>query len=284
MGRYGPRKHAHPRALVPGVEVDMITFQYDSHRTPTRSVVLSCARGMRTLTHVQVTLRREDTRILDANLPQSVFQPGISEVSGNFHCTGVMLDVDVGHDISVFPEEDSGIPPFALIGCQLGAWKGEDKWGREYYFAADKVLFQSGHEVPGPEKFMVMAGKSGVVGQITGFEPTDKVVEPVYELKSDGGRNIPRLDEARECAVAALATALDRVFRRGAEDGEAEDGDALWAVTRVDLSSVYGDTDLKISVHGPYDSEPRALRAAARLRGHTFVHGPVSVAGYRRRT
>jgi len=93
--------------------------------------------------------------------------------------------------------------------------------------------------------------------------------------------NCKALREATLCAAESIAVALDRKLRTMAEDGDYEDTDPMFVVTRVFLSSVYGSTDLKISVHGPYDTATKAERAAQRLEGRTFIHGPVPVCQYR---
>lgn len=84
--------------------------------------------------------------------------------------------------------------------------------------------------------------------------------------------NDPVMNEAMVCVQEACAVALDRCIRQGVEDKEFVE---TWAVIRVRLSPVYGDTDLKVTVHGPFKNEWAAMARAQRLGGRTFVFGPV---------
>jgi hypothetical protein len=106
-------------------------------------------------------------------------------------------------------------------------------------------------------------------------------------------KNVSRWDNVRnrnmaqalECVVEAVITAVDRRFQSVADDDVDNpfslDAEAMFSVVRVDSDSFPYP---KITTHGPWDNEPRAQRAAARLRGRTFVLGPVAMARYRRRT
>lgn len=73
----------------------------------------------------------------------------------------------------------------------------------------------------------------------------------------------PVMAQAMLCVQEACAVAIDRVLR---EKGG-------YAVLRCHLSSIYGDRDLKINVHGPWPTVIEAEKHARRLQGHTFVLG-----------
>lgn len=82
----------------------------------------------------------------------------------------------------------------------------------------------------------------------------------------------PVMARAMLCVQGACAVAVDRLIRKGLED---MGHDRSWVVFRIGLSSVYGDTNLRVEVTGPFDNEKTAHERASRLQGQTFVLGPV---------
>ena len=82
----------------------------------------------------------------------------------------------------------------------------------------------------------------------------------------------PVMARAMLAVQEACAVAVDRLVRRGLEEFA---WTRAWAVLRIDLSAVYGSTDIKTTVHGPFPSVADAEVKARRLRGRTFVLGPV---------
>ena len=77
----------------------------------------------------------------------------------------------------------------------------------------------------------------------------------------------PVMARAMLAVQEVCAVALDRLVRRGLELGHRR----VWVVLRVGLPGV----DPRVTVHGPFAALITARRQAHRLRGQTFVLGPV---------